>query len=107
MQRNPSFAALVLVTGVSPFATDTYIAALPQVQRTLHTAASTAQLTMTAFIIGLAAGQLVFGPETLPPERRHPPGLGATVRRMGTLLRQRAFATALAPAGPPRALLRR
>ena len=31
-------------------------------QRTLHTSATVAQLTMTAFIIGLAAGQLLFGP---------------------------------------------
>lgn len=50
------------MTGVSPFATDTYIAALPDVQRSLHTTAGTAQLTMTAFIVGLAAGQLVCGP---------------------------------------------
>src|SRR4051812_26116862 len=33
--------------------------------------------------------------ETLPVERRHPPGLGATGRRMATLLRNRTFRTAL------------
>jgi MFS transporter, DHA1 family, multidrug resistance protein len=60
--RAPSFFALVLVTGISPLATDTYIASLPAVQRTLHTSAGTAQLTVTAFIVGLAAGQLIFGP---------------------------------------------
>ena len=60
--REPWFAALVLVTGVGPLATDAYLAALPQVQSSLHTSATVAQLTMTAFIIGLAAGQLVFGP---------------------------------------------
>lgn len=58
----PSLLALVLVTGVSPFATDTYIAALPEVQRTLSTTPAVAQLTMTAFILGLAAGQLICGP---------------------------------------------
>jgi len=58
----PTLAALALVTGVSPFATDTYIAALPAVRGSLHTGAGSAQLTMTAFIVGLAAGQLVFGP---------------------------------------------
>ncbi|MGN6607730.1 MAG: MFS transporter, partial [Jatrophihabitans sp.] len=31
-------------------------------------------------------------PETLPLERRHPPGLGAMARRMGRLLRVRRFA---------------
>jgi MFS transporter, DHA1 family, multidrug resistance protein len=61
-QRAPVLAALVLVTGVGPLATDTYIAALPEVQRSLRTTPSVAQLTLTAFIIGLAVGQLVFGP---------------------------------------------
>jgi MFS transporter, DHA1 family, multidrug resistance protein len=60
--RAPSFLALVLVTGISPLATDTYIAALPDLRRSLHTSAATAQLTMTAFILGLAAGQLLCGP---------------------------------------------
>ena len=52
----------MLVTGVGPLATDAYLGALPQVQRSLDTSSTVAQLTMTAFIIGLAAGQLVFGP---------------------------------------------
>lgn len=60
--RAPSTIALVLVTGVGPFATDTYIAGLPQMQRSLQTGAETVQLTLTAFLVGLAAGQLVIGP---------------------------------------------
>ena len=54
--------ALVLVVGVGPLATDAYLAALPQVQHQLHTSSTLAQLTMTAFIVGMAAGQLLFGP---------------------------------------------
>ncbi|WP_176730789.1 multidrug effflux MFS transporter [Micromonospora mirobrigensis] len=60
--RKPSLAALVLLTGIGPFATDTYIAALPELRRSLHTTATVAQLTMTAFIVGVAAGQLLLGP---------------------------------------------
>jgi len=60
--RTPALAALVLVTGVGPLATDTYVAALPQVERALHTAAEIAQLTMTAFLVGLALGQLLLAP---------------------------------------------
>ena len=56
--RNPNLLALALVSGVSPFATDTYIAALPAVQDDLDTTASAAQLTMTAFLVGFAVGQL-------------------------------------------------
>jgi MFS transporter, DHA1 family, multidrug resistance protein len=59
--RMPSTTALVLVTGVGPFATDTYIAGLPGLRESLGTTAAVAQLTLTAFIVGLAAGQLVLG----------------------------------------------
>lgn len=58
----PLTAALVILTGVGPFATDTYVAALPALRRSLHTSATIAQLTLTAFIIGIAAGQIVLGP---------------------------------------------
>lgn len=58
----PSFVALVLITGTTALSTDTYIAALPQIQTTLGTSAIVAQLTMTACIAGMAIGQLLFGP---------------------------------------------
>lgn len=55
-------AALVVVTGVGPLATDTYLAALPELRHSLDTSAFVAQFTLTAFIIGIAAGQIMFGP---------------------------------------------
>ncbi|WP_434741531.1 multidrug effflux MFS transporter [Micromonospora sp. SH-82] len=60
--RTPSLVALVLLLGVGPFATDTYIAALPQLQDSLATSATVAQLTLTTFVVGLATGQLLLGP---------------------------------------------
>ncbi|MBB4751487.1 multidrug effflux MFS transporter [Actinoplanes lobatus] len=60
--RRPALVALILVMGVGPFATDTYIAALPELRRTLETSATVAQLTLTAFIVGMAAGQFLIGP---------------------------------------------
>ena len=60
--RRPPLAALVLLTGVSPLATDAYLPGLPALQRSLHTSAATAQLTLTAFLIGMAVGQLITGP---------------------------------------------
>lgn len=60
--RRPWTAAVVAVTAVGPLATDTYIASLPAVQRSLSTSSTTAQLTMTLFIAGMAVGQLVSGP---------------------------------------------
>ena len=60
--RQPRFGALLLVTGTTALSTDTYIASLPAVQRSLHTSSSIAQLTITSFIVGMALGQLASGP---------------------------------------------
>jgi DHA1 family bicyclomycin/chloramphenicol resistance-like MFS transporter len=87
-------AALVLVTGVGPLAVDTYVAALPELRRSLHTSATIAQLTLTAFIIGIAGGQLLLGPLSDARGRRRLLLGGAaafTVLSLGC---------ALAPTGP-------
>jgi MFS transporter, DHA1 family, multidrug resistance protein len=84
----------VLVTGIGPFATDTYIAALPQMQRSLQTTAGVAQLTLTAFIVGLAVGQLVIGPVSDGFGRRRLL-LASTVTFVVT-----SVLCALAPSGP-------
>lgn len=39
-----------------------FIPALPAAARDLHTAPATAQLTITLYLVGLAAGQLIYGP---------------------------------------------
>jgi DHA1 family bicyclomycin/chloramphenicol resistance-like MFS transporter len=61
---------LVLLSGVSPLATDMYLAGLPALGRSLHTSASMAQLSLTGFLIGLAAGQIVLGPVSDATGRR-------------------------------------
>lgn len=61
-RRSTSTLALVLVTAVSPLATDMYPPALPAIQQSLHTSAFAVQATLTTFIVGFAAGQLVTGP---------------------------------------------
>jgi MFS transporter, DHA1 family, multidrug resistance protein len=60
--KRPSFTALLLVTGTGALSTDAYVSSLPAVQASLRTSSSVTQLTMTAFIIGMAAGQLLSGP---------------------------------------------
>jgi len=60
--RRPSTVALVLVTGTSALSTDTYIAALPAGRSSFATSDAAVQLTLTACIGGLAAGQLLVGP---------------------------------------------
>jgi MFS transporter, DHA1 family, multidrug resistance protein len=85
---------LVIVTGVGPFAVDTYLAALPDVQRSLGTTAAVAQLTVTAFIVGNALGQLVLGPLSDGRGRRGLLLAGAVAFTLGSL------GAAIAPTGP-------
>lgn len=53
---------LLLLTVFGPISMDLYLPALPALTRELDAATSVAQLTVTACLIGLAAGQLVAGP---------------------------------------------
>ena len=55
-----------------PLAVDMYLPGWPDVQRTLDTSASAVQLTLTTFLLGLAAGQLVAGPLSDRVGRRLP-----------------------------------
>ena len=54
--------ALALAGAIGPFATDTYLPALPLIVAEFGVTASVAQLTLTAFMVSLAVGQLVIGP---------------------------------------------
>ena len=70
---------LALLSAVAPFATDLYLAAFPAMVTDLHTTATAVQLTLTAFLLGLAAGQLLFGPLSDRFGRVRPLVVGAAV----------------------------
>nr|WP_254066210.1 multidrug effflux MFS transporter [Curtobacterium sp. VKM Ac-2852] len=53
---------MALIVGVSPFATDMYIPALPAIARDLDTTPGAVQLSLTAFLVAFAVGQLLVGP---------------------------------------------
>lgn len=55
-------SVLALLTAIAPLATDMYLPAFPEIATDLGTSASGVQLTLTAFLVGLALGQLVIGP---------------------------------------------
>ena len=55
-----------------PLCIDMYLPALPQINRDLHASASAVQLTLTACLIGIAAGQLLLGPISDRVGRRLP-----------------------------------
>ncbi|GAA2183862.1 multidrug effflux MFS transporter [Brooklawnia cerclae] len=58
----PLLLTIALLSAVSPLSTDLYLAAFPTILAELHTTATGVQLTLTAFLVGVALGQLVFGP---------------------------------------------
>lgn len=99
-RSDPSLIALVLVTGVGPFATDTYLAALPQVREALSTTDAVAQLTVTAFLVGLAVGQLLLGPVSDAVGRRRLLVAGSLAFTLASV------ACAVSPSGPLLVVLR-
>ncbi|MGY6653682.1 multidrug effflux MFS transporter [Amycolatopsis sp. TRM77291] len=53
---------LATLTAVAPLATDMYVPGLPDLSRSLGASVSSAQLSLTMFLIGVVAGQLLLGP---------------------------------------------
>lgn len=60
------------LTAFGPLSMDMYLPALPNLAIDLNTTASLTQVSLTACLIGLAAGQLVFGPLSDIRGRRKP-----------------------------------
>lgn len=67
---------LLVLTVFGPISMDLYLPALPALTTELAAATSTAQLTVTACLIGLAAGQLIAGPLSDRFGRRRPALIG-------------------------------
>ena len=82
---------LALLSAVAPFATDLYLPAFPAMVADLATTPTNVQLTLTAFLLGLAGGQLVFGPLSDRFGRVKPLLIGAAICVLASL------AAALAP----------
>lgn len=57
---------LILILGalstISPFSIDMYLPAFPSIAESLNTDISTVQLSLTSYLIGIAIGQLFYGP---------------------------------------------
>ena len=57
----PSVLLLGLLAALNAFGIDSYVAALPTMQRELHAGAVAVQSTVAAYLAGLASGQLLWG----------------------------------------------
>ncbi|MFD8597095.1 multidrug effflux MFS transporter [Kitasatospora sp. NPDC059646] len=93
-------ATLALLSFLMPLATDMYLPAFPRMIGELGTTASGVQSTLTAFLIGSGAGQLVLGPLSDRLGRRRPILVGAAVCTVATAL------CAVAPGLPVLVVLR-
>jgi MFS transporter, DHA1 family, multidrug resistance protein len=55
-------ALLAALSAVGPLTTDLYLPSLPDIVRLLDTTTSRGQLTISAYLVGFAVGQIVYGP---------------------------------------------
>lgn len=65
MPPRDSFSTAALLTAMvafGPISTDLYLPSLPGIARDLGTDAASVQLTLSVFLLGFAAGQIVYGP---------------------------------------------
>lgn len=60
--RTTYIIMLGLLAALGPLCTDLYLPALPELASELNASTATAQLSLTAGLLGLGAGQLIFGP---------------------------------------------
>lgn len=70
-------ALLALLTAVGPLAIDMYLPSLPHLTAALEATPAQGQLTLSAFLVGFAAGQIVYGP--LSDARGRKPALLASL----------------------------
>ncbi|ALG85978.1 MFS transporter [Gordonia phthalatica] len=70
---------LALLAAIAPLAIDMYLPGLPVLGDDLHASQATVQLTLTTFMLGLAAGQLLMGPMSDSLGRRRPLILGTVL----------------------------
>lgn len=66
LSRRPSDLFIISILGalsvISPFAIDMYLPAFPQVEQDLGVSGATIALTISSYFIGLALGQVFYGP---------------------------------------------
>ena len=53
---------LALLTALGPLSTDMYLPSLPAIREDLEATTAGTQLTLSAFLLGFAVGQFVYGP---------------------------------------------
>jgi DHA1 family bicyclomycin/chloramphenicol resistance-like MFS transporter len=84
-ERLRVFLILGALSAIGPLSIDMYLPALPKLTHDLSAGASLVQLTLTACLIGLAAGQVIAGPLSDMWGRRRPMFVGAAIYTLASL----------------------
>ncbi|MGH3374514.1 MAG: multidrug effflux MFS transporter [Actinoallomurus sp.] len=84
-ERVRVFLILGALSAIGPLSIDMYLPALPGLTHDLSASVSLVQLTLTACLVGLAAGQLLAGPISDMWGRRRPMFAGAVVYTLASL----------------------
>jgi len=85
---HPKLGSIVLLGALTAFAAisiDLYLPSLPAIGRDFHASAAVVQHSMSAFFIGMALGQLVYGPLSDRFGRRLPLLVGAAIYSVASL----------------------
>jgi DHA1 family bicyclomycin/chloramphenicol resistance-like MFS transporter len=112
--RRPALHLLMVLSGLmalGSLSTDMYLPALPAIGQDFDVSISVVQLTLTTFLVGFCAGQLIWGPIGDRYGRRFPAALGlfifaagsvgcALSGSIGQMIAWRAFQAFGASAGP-------
>ncbi len=80
------FIFLGMLTAFGPFVTDMYLPSLPSMQVFFNTSVSMVQMGLTSSMLGLAFGQLIFGPLSDKLGRRRPLIVSMLLFVLATLL---------------------
>jgi DHA1 family bicyclomycin/chloramphenicol resistance-like MFS transporter len=86
--------SIILILGalstISPFAIDMYLPAFPEIAAVLHTSTARIALSISSYFVGLAAGQLFYGPLLDRFGRKRPLYAGLVIFFVASLLCLRA-----------------
>lgn len=87
-KKNTLGLALILgsATATTPLAVDMYLPAFPAIADSLNSPESEVQLTLTSFFIGLALGQLIYGPIADRFGRKKPLLVGLLLASIASIL---------------------
>src|SRR5436190_7416196 len=89
MTRRQNFITILILGSlatISPFSIDMYLPGFPAIASDLKTSIATIQLSLTSYLVGIAAGQLLYGPLLDRFGRKKPLYIGLFVYVIASLI---------------------